>query len=328
MHKTRIAVVTGGFTAEANISVKSASTVMNHLDALRFERYLIIIEKSGWNLKADDGKLYTVDRNDFSVMINGSRLTFDIAFIALHGSPAEDGKLQGYFDMIGMRYTGSGVLPLALSFDKAATKKYLQNSGLHMAQSLMFNFKNPILSILDIVNEKLSYPVFVKPNKNGSSYGVSKVNKREDLQEAIENGFKYDDELIIEEFITGRELTCGVYNLRGNLRALPPTEIKSQNEFFDYKAKYSGESNEITPAEISSELTHKLQAESIKVFTELGLKGFARMDFILHGDDFYFLEANTVPGLTDESLIPQQARAAGWELSDFFTAVVEESLKA
>jgi D-alanine-D-alanine ligase len=322
MDKRKIAVITGGYTAEANISILSAATVLKYIDASKYDAYKIVISPDGWYYEAADGTKSTVDKNDFSIAVAGKKINFDLAFIALHGSPAEDGKLQGYFDMIGMKYTGSNVLPLALSFDKASTKKFLANSGINMAKSLMFHSHQATAEICGHVLNGLKLPVFVKPNKNGSSYGVTKVNVSEGLEEAVIKGFEFDDELIIEECITGRELTCGVAMLNGKLTALPPTEIKSQNEFFDYQAKYLGQSQEITPAEISEEQTLHIQELSKHVFMELGLKSFARMDFILHEDSFYFLEANTVPGLTDESLIPQQARAAGINLETFFNAII------
>jgi D-alanine-D-alanine ligase len=326
MDKRKIAVITGGFTAEANISLLSAATVLKYVDQQKYQAFKIVIDHSGWYYENNSGEKTMVDKNDFSIQVAGQKINFDLAFIALHGSPAEDGKLQGYFDMIGVKYTGSNVLPLALSFDKASTKKFLANSGIHMARSLMFHAYQSVTDICGHVLKGLKLPVFVKPNKNGSSYGVTKVNVAEALQEAVIKGFEFDDELIIEEFITGRELTCGVAMLEGKLIALPPTEIKSQNEFFDYKAKYLGQSQEITPAEITEEQTSKIQALSKHVFAELGLKGFARMDFILHEESFYFLEANTVPGLTDESLIPQQARAAGIPLETFFNSIIAAAL--
>ena len=327
MTKRRIAILTGGYTAEANISYKSAATVNAHIDRTLFEPFVIDIHPNKWCYIDENNNEFIVDKNDFSIQLPQSKITFDMVFFALHGAPAEDGKIQGYFDMIGIRYCGAGMMEMGLTFDKAATKKYLNSSDILMAKSRLY-YKNQALQfIIDDIQTHLSMPVFVKPNKNGSSYGVTKVAEGTALQDAIHNGFGYDNELIVEEFISGREVTCGVYSFNNEIKALTPTEIKSQNDFFDYKAKYLGQSQEITPAEISTPLTQELQKITVKVFEELGLKGHARIDFIMHNDEFYFLEANTIPGLTDESLIPQQARYDGWVLKDFFTAIIEEGFR-
>ena len=327
MTKSRIAVLTGGYSAEANISHKSANTVIHHLDANLFETYLIDISKEKWVHINNNKTEFSIDKNDFSLSINHQKINFDMVFFALHGTPAEDGKIQGYFDMMGIKYCGANMMEMALTFDKAATKKYLKCTDILMADSFLYHKHEDTTSIVKHISTHLKMPVFVKPNKNGSSYGVTKVSEISGLEAAVINGFEYDDELIVEAFISGREMTCGVYQFDGVLKALSPTEIKSQNDFFDYKAKYLGESQEITPAEISKELTSKIQEISIKAFKELGLKGHARMDFILHDDAFYFLEANTIPGLTDESLIPQQVVYDGWTLKDFFTAIIQEGFR-
>lgn len=327
MTKRRIAILTGGYTAEANISYKSAATVSAHIDRSLFEPYLIDIRPHRWSYTDENNNEYLIDKNDFSIVMPTGKITFDMVFFALHGSPAEDGKIQGYFDMIGIRYCGAGMMEMGLTFDKAATKKYLKSTDIRMAKSCLYFKNQSIQTIIDDIQIHLSMPVFVKPNKNGSSYGVTKVADAAALQEAINNGFAYDNELIVEEFISGREVTCGVYAFNQEIKALTPTEIKSQNDFFDYQAKYLGQSQEITPAEISVPLTQELQKITVKVFQELGLKGHARIDFIMHDDQFYFLEANTIPGLTDESLIPQQARHDGWVLKDFFTAIIEEGFR-
>lgn len=327
MTKSRIAVLTGGYSAEANISYKSAATVINHLDKNLFDTYLIDISSNRWAYIDDEKQAFIIDKNDFSFTKNNQKTQFDLVFFALHGTPAEDGKIQGYFDMLGIKYCGTNMMEMALSFDKAATKKYLKSSNILMADSFLYYKTEQTSHIVDHISKHLSMPVFVKPNKNGSSYGVTKVNKVEELEAAVVNGFEFDDELIVEAFISGREMTCGVYQLNGVLTALSPTEIKSQNDFFDYKAKYLGQSQEITPAEISPALTEKIQQISMHAFKELGLKSHARIDFIMNGDEFYFLEANTIPGLTDESLIPQQVAHAGWALKDFFTAIVKEGFR-
>ncbi len=325
--KKKIAILTGGYTAEIDISLKSSVNVMNQIDATKFDKYLIYIDAEKW-VYIDENKHETpINRNDFSIELNQQKIKFDcVVFFPLHGSPTEDGKIQGYFDMIGQKYVGCGVFEASLTFDKAATKKYLSNTGVLMAKSKLYYNSETTIDIIANTKEHLSLPLFVKPNKNGSSYGISKVNEWTELEAAILNGFKFDNELIIEEFIAGREMSIGVYQLGGEVKSLHPTEIRSQNEFFDYKAKYLGESAEITPAEISDELTKKLQKINIQVYKELGLKGYARIDYIMKNDDFYLLEANTTPGFTSESLLPQQLRYAKIEVMHFFTQLIEERL--
>lgn len=326
--KKKIAVLTGGYTAEIDISLKSAVNVMNQIDTTKFDTYLIYIDAQKWVYIDAQKKEYPVNRNDFSVNINNQPIHFDcVVFFPLHGSPTEDGKIQGYFDMIGQKYVGCGVLEASLTFDKAATKKYLANSHVLMAKSKLYFNTEKIEAIISHTQSNLSLPLFVKPNKNGSSYGISKVNDWSELEAAIVKGFEYDNELIIEEFIAGREMSIGVYQLGGIVYSLHPTEIKSQNDFFDYKAKYLGESSEITPAEISDSLTKKLQEINIHVYKELGLKGYARIDYIMKGEEFYLLEANTTPGFTSESLLPQQLRYAQINIQDFFTQLIEERLQ-
>ena len=326
--KKKIAVLTGGYTAEIDISLKSSVNVMNQLDTTLYDTYLIYIDAQKWVYIDRDKNETPINRNDFSITLNNQKIIFDcVVFFPLHGSPTEDGKIQGYFDMIGQKYVGCGVFEASLTFDKAATKKYLANSGILMAKSNLFYNSQTIESIVTHTKENLTLPLFVKPNKNGSSYGISKVNKWEELEPAIVNGFNYDNELIIEEFIAGREMSIGVYQLGGEVKSLHPTEIRSQNDFFDYKAKYLGESSEITPAEINNELTNKLQEINIKVYKELGLKGYARIDYIMKNEEFYLLEANTTPGFTSESLLPQQLRYAKIDVKNFFTQLIEERLK-
>lgn len=325
--KKNVAVLTGGYTAENDISLKSAVNVMNQIDTKLFNPYLIYIDAEKW-VYIDAAKTeHPINRHNFTLTLNGDIISFHIVvFFALHGSPTEDGKIQGYFDMIGQKYVGCGVFEASLTFDKAATKKYLSNSGICMANSLLFNNTQPISDIITQIQEKLTLPLFVKPNKNGSSYGISKVNRAHELQAAIENGFQYDNDLIVEEFIAGREMSIGVYQMEGQIHSLHPTEICSQNEFFDYKAKYLGQSAEITPAEIEDSLTKNLQKITIQVYKELGLKGYARIDYIMKDNEFYFLEANTTPGFTSESILPQQLKYAQIDTTSFFTKLIQEAL--
>ena len=323
--KYKIAVVTGGYTAEKNISVLSAGTVVKHLNPELFEVYLIYLYPENWYYENESGTRFEIDKNDFSISLPGEKVSFDFVYMALHGSPAEDGKLQGYLDLLQIPYFGSGVFEMALTFDKAACKQMLTGKGIPMAKGISFHKTKSRTEILEAIST-LQFPVFVKPNKNGSSYGVSKVAEMSLLSEVIEIAFEFDDEIIVEEFIKGRELTRGVFESKNGYTALPATEIISKNEFFDYKAKYLGESKEVTPAEISETEMMEVQALSIEICKTLNLKGLARVDYIFSGSDFYFLEVNTIPGMTDESLVPQQARAAGIPLQSFLSDIILTSI--
>ncbi|MFM9945376.1 MAG: D-alanine--D-alanine ligase, partial [Bacteroidia bacterium] len=279
--------------------------------------------------KTNDGLDISIDKNDFSLDLPSGKITFQLAaFFPLHGPPAEDGKIQGYFDMLNIPYTGCGVLASSISFDKTACKVYLKYTQVAMAKSVLCIDKNLIDKHTLEIKNKLLLPVFVKPNKNGSSYGVSKVHELEELEAALTKAFNFDNEVIVEEFIKGREFSCGVYELKGETIALPPTEIISQTDFFDYDAKYMGKSNEVTPADLSKEQTLEIQRWSKKIFLALGCKTLSRIDFILNEGKFYFLEANTTPGMTNESLVPQQVRAAGMDVAWFINSLIAERLKA
>ena len=329
MTQPNIAVLTGGYSAESNISLLSAAKVQEWIDKTLYKVWLIYITPEDWFYKADDGSISSINRNDFSLSLPSGKVTFQLAvFFPLHGSPAEDGKIQGYFDMLNIPYTGCGVLASAISFDKAACKQYLKTTQVAMAQSVLCLHSNQIDSHIAKISKNLNYPVFVKPNKNGSSYGVTKVYKLDELALALEKAFKFDSEVIVEEFISGREFSCGVYELNGQTIALPPTEIISQTDFFDYEAKYMGKSSEVTPADLSETQTLELQNLSKDVFIALGCKTLARIDFILNHQTFYFLEANTTPGMTNESLVPQQVRAAGMDVAWFVNSLINERLKA
>ncbi len=325
--KYKIAVLTGGYTAEKNISLLSAKTVLKSLDSNLFEVYPIYIYPEAWYYEDAHGVKFDIEKNDFSISLTDSKITFDFVYMALHGSPAEDGKMQAYLDLIQLPYFGSGVFEMSLTFNKAACKQMLLGKNVLMAKGLSFTKDQKTEAYSKTLSE-LTFPVFVKPNQNGSSYGVSKVNAPQELEKAIEDAFAFDEDIIIEEFIKGRELTCGVFRGKDGLIALPATEIISKNEFFDYKAKYMGESKEVTPAEISEDAMSQVQNLSISIFKSLNLKGLARIDYIFNESGMYFLEVNTIPGMTDESLIPQQARAAGYELSAFLRDVILTSISA
>jgi D-alanine-D-alanine ligase len=319
--KKNIAVITGGEASEVGISLKSASVVCKHLNKDKYNVFKVVIEGNDWIVERDNPVKLKIDKNDFSFTIEGHKITFEAVFMAIHGTPAEDGKLQGYFDMIKIPYNTCGVLQAALTFDKLRCKEYLEPFGVKTAKAVMLKRDEPLH------RPHIPLPVFVKPNKNGSSYGVSKVTKEEDLLPAIENSFNYDDEILVEEFLQGTEVTCGVITMDGKVLALPITEIRSKSEFFDYKAKYEGHSQEITPAEIDPVIAKNIQETSEFIYKKLGFKGICRIDYIIKGTDHYMLEVNSIPGLSEESIVPQQAKAMGLSLEKLFEISIEESLK-
>ncbi len=309
-----IAVITGGSAAERSISLKSADVVCKYIDKTKYRPFKVVINEKEWIVEENGNAIATIDKNDFSCIVKGEPILFDKVFVALHGTPAEDGKLQGYFDLLNIPYNCCGVLQAALTFDKNRCKEYLSNYGVKTAKAKLFRIDEP----KNVVEVAFSYPVFVKPNKNGSSYGAAKVDEAKNLATAVENALKYDNEVIVEEFIKGTEVTCGVLTINGDVIALPLTEIRSKNSFFDFNAKYEGGSQEITPAEIDAELFKSIQATSIMIYKALDFKGMSRIDYIVCNGEYFMLEVNSVPGLSEESLIPQQARAHGISLTELF----------
>ena len=320
--KKNIAVITGGEASERGISLKSADVVCRHLNKDKYNVFKIVIEGNDWVVERNNPVKLFIDKNDFTFTIEGHKITFDAVFMALHGTPAEDGKLQGYFDMLKIPYNACGVLQAALTFDKLRCKEYLAPLGIKTPKAAIF-YKH----VSGEQRSDIPLPVFVKPNKNGSSYGASKVSKIEDLKSAIENAFQYDDEVLVEEYIQGTEVTCGVITLDGKITALPLTEIRSKSEFFDYKAKYEGHSQEVTPAEIDAALAKRIQETSQQIYRKLDFKGMCRIDYLIKHGEYYMLEVNSIPGLSEESIVPQQARAMGISLEQLFEISIEESLK-
>ena len=321
--KKNIALVTGGYSGESAISYKSADAVLSHIDVNKWNVYVIDINKNGWFHKASDGQLSGVDKNDFSINVNGQKILFDAALIVLHGTPGEDGKLQGYFDCLNIPYTSCNAAASALTFNKRYTVAVAAFSGIPVAQSLHL-FKDTAPAPEQIL-QTLSLPVFVKPNNGGSSLGISKVNIEQDLPSALEKAFAEDEQVLVEEFIAGREFTIGVFKHQNNIITLPITEIISENEFFDYKAKYEGASKEITPAEIDESIASAIRKEAVKAYSIFNCSGVIRIDFIYNQEEAkpYLLEINTVPGQSAASIIPQQVRAMGWQLKDFYNALIE-----
>jgi D-alanine-D-alanine ligase len=322
--KKNIALITGGYSGEAVISYKSAETIYNNTDREKWNVYLIDIHPDGWYHKADNGNKFPVDKNDFSISVNSAKINFDAVLVGLHGTPGEDGKLQGYFDCLKIPYTSCDAATSALTFNKRYTVAVAAFAGIKVAKSLHL-FKDDGTTAMQVANE-LKMPVFVKPNNGGSSIGMSKVNNAANLEAAIAKAFKEDDQVLVEEFIKGREFTIGVFRSKGNIIALPITEIISKNEFFDFEAKYEGASDEITPAQVEETVADKVRDISKKAYSIFNCKGVVRMDFIYDepGGHPYLLEINTVPGQSAASLIPQQVAAMGWSLKEFYTALIEE----
>jgi len=324
--KKKVALVTGGLSGEAQISYKSAITVNSNLDRNKFEVYQIDINPSGWWYTPENEAPQKVNRDDFSITDGGVKINFDVVLLCIHGTPGEDGKLQGYFDMLGLPYTSCDAATSALTFNKRYTVAVAAFGGISVANS-MHLFKHTPVSPENILS-KLQLPVFVKPNNGGSSIGMSKVTSADALAPALEKAFKEDTQVLVEEFISGREFTIGVFKTKGALQVLPITEIETSNEFFDFEAKYQGMSVETTPALISETMQSQLEAAAKRVYEVLNCRGVVRVDFIYNEEKGlpYMLEVNTVPGQSAASVIPQQVKAMGMSLQEFYTSIVEESL--
>lgn len=324
MNKKIVALVYGGDSSEAEVSVKSGKHVASHIDNTLFELHEVLIKGSEWLVVTDPSNICRIDKADFSFILNGSKVSFDTALVMIHGTPGENGLLQAYFEMIGMKYTTCPSTVSAITFDKYACKCYLRDTGLSFAKEVLLHKKDIIEE--DAIITKLGLPLFVKPNVGGSSFGVTKVKQRSELRTALDSAFAEADSIIAEEFIEGREMTNGVYESDGTLVRLPVTEIIPDNEFFDYEAKYLGASKEVCPAEITAELSSRIQNTTHNIYRYLGCKGVVRVDYIVRGEDIFFLEINTVPGMTEMSLVPQQIRAAGMTIKEFITKLIYSSL--
>ncbi|NLR58798.1 D-alanine--D-alanine ligase [Chitinophaga polysaccharea] len=327
--KKNIALVAGGYSGEYVISVQSAVTIENNLDSSKYNVYKIIITKDSWSYTAADGTVVEVDKNDFSLTIQGNKITFDAVFIGIHGTPGEDGRLQGYFEMLGIPFTSCGMVTSAVTFNKSFCNKIVDALNVVNVSKSVHIFRDQPYNTTDIL-QQLRLPVFVKPAEGGSSIGMSKVKTAEELPSAIDKAFKEDAQVLIEEFIKGRELTIGLYRENGAITVLPITEVVSSKEFFDYEAKYTpGVSNEITPAPVSDEITRKVQETATILYNKLNCKGITRVDFIYEEGTgkLFFLEINTMPGQSENSLVPQQVRAAGKTLKEFYGVLLEESMK-
>lgn len=326
MSKKNIALLAGGYTGEYEVSINSAKNIAANLDADKYNVYTILINRDRWFYQAD-GELVDVDKNDFSLTLNGEKIKFDSVFITVHGTPGEDGKLQGYLDMMGLPYNTCDATTSAITMNKAYTKVLVQTIvNLNTAKSVKL-FQHDMHDV-GIIDATLKFPLFVKPNNGGSSVGMSKVHTVAELPAALEKAFKEDDQILVEEFIKGREFSRGIVRLHGKLVVLPATEIISSKEFFDYEAKYTpGVSQEITPADLTDQQNHLIGNILKEIYVRLNCRGMVRIDFILQEGtgDFYFIEVNTTPGQSANSLIPQQVRAAGMDVQTFYGDIVEGS---
>ena len=324
--KKTIALVTGGFSGESVISYKSAITIKNNIDTLKWNCYTIDIHPSGWFYVAADGQQITVDKNDFSIIEGGKKIIFDAVLIALHGTPGEDGKLQGYFDCLHIPYTSCNAATSALTFNKRYTVAVAAFGGLKVAKSKHL-FKDTAVTAEDILTD-LKLPVFVKPNNGGSSIGMSKVSEKSQLLQALDKAFIEDEQVLVEEFIKGREFTIGVFKSKVNIIALPITEIICKEDFFDYEAKYNGKTEEVTPAKVAESIAEKVRDAAKKAYLIFNCDGVVRIDFIYDEESGYpyMLEINTVPGQSQASIVPQQVKSMGWSLETFYSTLIEECL--
>jgi len=329
--KRKIAIIAGGDSSEYEVSLRSAAGIYSFMDKERYDITVVRLHGNDWQaIPAFDGTNPEVlaeagepiDKNDFSFTRGGVKHTFDFAYITIHGTPGENGILQGYLDMIGMPYSCCGVLAAALTFNKYACNHYLSYFGFHIANSMMLR-KGQKWPNAPKIADTLGLPCFIKSNVGGSSFGCTKVKTVEDIYPAIERAFEEGDEVICESFMQGTEVTCGVYKTKDKAVAFPITEVVTHNEFFDYNAKYKGEVDEITPARIPDAIRDKIQAETLRLYDIIGANGIIRVDWIITGDKINLLEVNTTPGMTPTSFIPQQVRAAGLDIKDVLTDIIE-----
>lgn len=323
----KVALIAGGDSGEYEVSLKTADNIFNQLDKNLFEPYLIHFKGSDWHYKTDDGRIFQIDKNDFSLSVDGTKIVFDVAFIAIHGTPGENGKLQSYFEMIHMPYVGCTSFPSALTFNKFYCNLAVAQLGVPISPSLHYYAGDPM--DVERIEEVCGYPCFVKSCNSGSSVGVTKVHSREELKTAFEEALKYDNQLMVEKMVHGRELACGVTSAYGDVRMLAITEIVAHNEFYDYDAKYTDIGHSlITPANIAPDMQQLVKQYAETVFRQLDCKGIVRVDFILDEEAKtpYFLEVNTIPGQTALSIIPAQVKSQGLDVKLFYTKLVMEAL--
>jgi D-alanine-D-alanine ligase len=323
MMKRTIAIVAGGDSSELPVSLRSAQGLYSFMDKERYNLYIVEMEGKRWEVVLPDGAHAPIDRNDFSFMEDGQRKHFDFAYVTIHGTPGENGILQGYFDLIGLPYSNCGVQASAVTFNKFTCNQYLKGFGVSVSESLLLR-QGQTISNEDVV-EKIGLPCFIKPNAGGSSLGVTKVKTADQIQPAIQKAFHEGDEVMIEAFMQGTEITCGCYKTKQKSTVFPITEVVSANEFFDYDAKYKGQVQEITPARLNEDLTNRVQQLTSAIYDILGCKGIIRIDYIITDGRINLLEVNTTPGMTATSFIPQQVRAAGIDIKEVMTDIIENA---
>lgn len=322
--KRIIAIVAGGDSSELPVSLRSAQGLYSFIDKDKYDLHIVEMEGKRWEVQTPEGSI-PIDRNDFSFLLDGKKVRFDFAYITIHGTPGENGKLQGYFDLLGLPYSSCDVFASALTFNKFACNQYLKGFGVRISESLMLK-KGQQITDEDVL-EKIGLPCFIKPNEGGSSFGVTKVKLKEQIQPAIEKAFHESDEILIESFMEGTEITCGCYKVKGKEVVFPITEVVTHNEFFDYDAKYNGQVEEITPARLAKELTERVQVLTSAIYDILGCSGIVRIDYIItKGEKINLLEVNTTPGMTVTSFIPQQIRAAGLDIKAVMTDIIEDKM--
>ena len=322
--KKNIAIVMGGYSSEVNISLKSGNVVYNHLNKEKYNPFRVHILKEKWVALDTSDTEYTIDKNDFSFLLGDKKIIFDCVFNAIHGAPGENGELLAYFNLINLKHTSAPFYQMALTFNKRDTLSVVKEYGIKTAVSVYLN-KGDVVN-LDKIIAKVGLPCFVKPNNAGSSYGISKVHTKTEMLPALEKAYQEDSEILIESFLDGPEVSVGVIKYKEETKVMPITEIVTENDFFDYEAKYEGKSQEITPARISEAIKMKVEEAAKKVYTILNMSGFSRSEFILVDNEPFFLEMNTVPGLTENSILPQQAQAAGIILKELFDNAIENAL--
>lgn len=323
--KKNIAIVAGGDSSEWVVSMKSAQGLSTFIDSEKYNLYVVTVIGGVWQVVINEQTKLPVDKNDFSFTQDGVKTKFDFAYITIHGTPGENGILQGYFELVGVPYSCCGVLAAAITFNKFVCNRYLSGYGIQVAKAVHLR-KGEAMATEAIIAE-VGLPCFVKSNVGGSSFGVSKVKEAGEMQSAIANAFGEGEEVIIESFISGTEVTCGCYKTKEKVVVFPITEVVSKNEFFDYEAKYNSTmAEEITPARISAELTQLIQNRTSQIYDILGCKGIIRADYIISENGVYLLEVNTTPGMTATSFIPQQVKAAGLDIKDVMTDIIENEL--
>ncbi|MFA6945861.1 MAG: D-alanine--D-alanine ligase [Pedobacter sp.] len=328
--KKTIALVTGGFTGESVVSLKSAAFVESQIDKNKYDVYKIVVLKEEWYYSDSSSVKHLVDKNDFSITLSGTKINFDAAFIMLHGAPGEDGKLQGYFDLLDIPYTSCDALTSSLTMNKGYSKAIVDGiKDLHIAKSVQL-FDNSSAASQKLL-DSLVLPLFIKPNNGGSSIGMSKVKTADELPDALVKAFNEDTQVLVEEFIQGREFSIGVYKGKQGIKVLPSTEVIPSNDFFDFEAKYTpGATEEITPGRMSEEEKTKVEQIVSDIYHKLNCKGMVRIDYFLQDitSNFYFVEINTIPGQTAQSFIPQQLKAAGMNITEFYGELIEMALES